>query len=127
MFLSTYYNLIIPSQLLSHLSFDLLLTTIYSQHGFKSWTLRNAASRGYDKIIYNFKLISAHVVKFCMSVIPFSILALICLITFSLKIKRPPSFQLLSNSFAVSVVGQQPAAATCWILSKDPWYPFNVL
>ncbi len=58
------YNLTIPSQLLIQLSIDLLLTTIYSQHGFKSWTLRNVASWGYGRIMSHFELISAHVMKF---------------------------------------------------------------
>ena len=59
----------------------------------------------------------------CMSVIPFPILALICLLSFSSKIKRPPQFQLLSNNFATSLVGLQPAPTTCWRHSKVPLLP----
>ncbi len=87
------YNSIIPAQLLIQLSFDMLLTTLYSQHEFKSWTLRNiGASWGYGKIVSHFELISTHIMKFCMSVTPFPILALICLLTFLWKNQKTSVF-----------------------------------
>ncbi len=49
---------------------------------------------------------------------PYSILSIF---SFSLKIKRPPSFRLLSRNIAVSLVGLHPVAITCWRSSKFLW------
>ncbi len=95
-----------------------LLSTIDSQHGFKPRTLRHISSWGNGKIISHFKLIcGAHVIflHFCHT-FPHAGSNLFAF-------KRPPLFQLLSNIFAGSNVGLQPAAMTCWRVSNVPLVP----